>query len=139
VEKKVKTMAMVHLITGVANVALSFPLSKVFGVTGACVSICTAYFIRDILLHFLYRRELGLDIRAFMKVCYGRSAAPILLTLLCGAVMNRFVPDAGWMMLVLKGLVVVAVYLLATGLFVLKKDERKVILSRLNRSRVEKA
>jgi len=43
------------------------------------------------------------------------------------------------MMLVLKGLVVVAVYLLATGLFVLKKDERKVILSRLNRSRVEKA
>ena len=125
-------------MTGVINVTLSFPLSKMFGVTGACISICVAYFVRDVLLHIIYHRELPLDIRAFMKACYGRSAAPILLTLLCGAVMNHFVPDAGWLMLVLKGLVVVVIYLLTTALFSLEKREREAIAMRLKRGCAEK-
>ena len=138
VEKKVKSVALVSVVTGIINVILSFPLSKMFGVTGACISICVAYFVRDVLLHIIYHRELPLDIRAFMKVCYGRSAAPILLTLLCGAVMNHFVPDAGWLMLVLKGLVVVVIYLLTTALFSLEKREREAIAMRLKRGCAEK-
>lgn len=131
VEKKVRSMALVSVVTGIINVALSFPLSMMFDVTGACVSICVAYIVRDILLHIIFRRELALDMGGFMKACYGRMAAPILLTVALGMVMNRFVPDAGWMMLVLKGLMVVAVYLLLVWLFGLRAGERSAIADRI--------
>ena len=133
VEKKVDLTAKVHLAVGIINVALSFPLSKLLGVTGACVSICAAYFVRDVLLHIIYHRELPLDVFAFMKACYGKMAAPIVLTLLFGLVLNGLIADAGWMMFVLKGLLIVAVYAIFTVGFGLKKAERRKIMSYITR------
>ena len=131
VTKKVKLIAMVDVITGILNVALSFPLSKVFGVTGACISICVAYCVRDVLLHIIYGRQLALDMKGFAKECYGRTAVPILLTVALGLVMNHFVPDAGWMVLILKGSLVVVVYLLQIWLFGLREQERSGIARRV--------
>lgn len=131
VENKVKPIAMVDVIVGILNVALSFPLSKVFGVTGACISICVAYCVRDVLLHIIYGRQLALDMKGFAKECYGRTAVPILLTVALGLVMNHFVPDAGWMVLILKGSLVVVVYLLQIWLFGLREQERSGIARRV--------
>ena len=131
VEKKVKHVALVCVATGILNVALSFPLSKVFGVTGACISICVAYCVRDVLLHIIYGRQLALDMKGFAKECYGRTAVPILLTVALGLVMNHFVPDSGWMVLILKGSLVVVVYLLLIWLFGLREQERSGIARRV--------
>jgi hypothetical protein len=103
----------------------------VFGVTGACISICVAYCVRDVLLHIIYGRQLALDMKGFAKECYGRTAVPILLTVALGLVMNHFVPDAGWMVLILKGSLVVVVYLLQIGLFGLREQERSGIAHRV--------
>lgn len=133
VENKVKQTALVSMATGIVNVALSFPMSKWLGVTGACVSICVAYFVRNILLHIIYARELPLDIPAFMKACYGRMSVPIVLTLGFGAVINVVIQDAGWFVLAVKGMLVVMVYLLLVYIFGLKKDERRSIAAYLKK------
>ena len=133
VEKKVKHMAIVNLATGLINVVLSFPLSKLLGVTGACVSICVAYFVRNILLHIIFQRELPLNMWAFMKACYGRMAAPMLLTLAFGLGLNRMIPDVGWAVFVLKGGLIVVVYLALTFLLGLQKSERRKALSYFTR------
>lgn len=133
VENKVKLTALVYIVTGIINVGLSFPLSRSFGVTGACVSICVAYMVRNVLLHIVYHRELPLDIFAFMKGCYVRMSIPILLTLACGMVINAVIPDSGWFILALKGVLVAGVYLLLVLLFGLSKEERNSVVARMKR------
>ena len=125
VENKVKQTALVSIVTGVVNVVLSFALSKYLGVTGACVSICVAYTVRNVLTHVIYHRELPLDIPTFMKACYVRMSIPVLLTLLFGMAINVVIEDAGWIVLGVKGLLVTSVYLLLVYFFGLSKAERK--------------
>ena len=133
VEKKVKQTAVVYLTMGLVNITLSFPLSKLLGVTGACISICVAYSVRNILLHIIYHRELPLDIFAFMKACYVKMSLPMLLTLACGAAVNRLIHDSGWAVLILKGAIVVIAYLTLMFFFALEKAERRNITARLKK------
>lgn len=133
VTNKVKLTAIVSVVTGVVNVGLSFPLSKFFGVTGACVSIFVAYMVRDILLTVIYHKQLPLNIPHFMKECYLRMSVPVIFTVLCGMAVNHFLPDGGWLMFVVKAVIVVGIYAVATLIFALSTEERKRILRRLKR------
>ena len=133
VEKKVKLTAMVNLATGVINVALSFAFSRIYGVIGACISICVAYFVRNILLHYICHTQLPLDVPGFMKACYARMYTPLVVTLICGMVMNRFVADAGWMVFIVKGAAIVVTYLLMVFIFSLERSERSQIIVRIKR------
>ena len=127
VQKRVNVQAFVNLATGLCNVALSFFLSARFGVVGACISICIAYFVRAGALHVIYQKLMHFDILAFMRGCYLRLSIPILLTIALGLLMNRYLPGGGWLMLALKGGAVTALYL---GLILLvglnKKEKRKI-------------
>jgi len=133
VTNKVKQTAFVNIITGVLNVALSFPLSKFFGVIGACVSICVAYTARVIMLNILCHRVLTLDIPRFIKGCYLPMSVPVVLTVAIGWVINRIVPDGGWLMFFVKGVAVVAVYFALVLLIGLRKSERKKILGMIKK------
>ena len=131
VEKKVKMTALVNLATGIINVVLSFTVSRLYGVIGACLSICVAYFVRDILMHILYHKELPLDIPGFMKACYFRMYTPLVITVVGGMAMNRLVPDGGWMVFLVKGAAIVAVYLLLVLAFGLSEKERTRLIARV--------
>lgn len=133
VTKKVKLTALVSVATGVINVALSFPLSKFFGVMGACISICTAYMVRDILLSVIYHRELPLNIPRFIKECYLRMSVPVVITIVCGIVINRLLPGASWLVFLLKTACTVGIYMLGTFLIALSKQEKHRILGMLKK------
>lgn len=133
VQKKVKVTAWVNVATGLINVILSFPLSKFFGVIGACISICAAYTVRAVLLNIIYHRQLPLNIPAFIINCYLRMSAPVILTIAAGLVMNYFVPDAGWIVFFIKAAAVAVLYLLLTLLLGYSKTERKGLLRQIKR------
>ena len=133
VENKVKITAIIHVMTGVINICLSFPLSKYFGATGACISIFVAHCVRDVVCHIIYHRELPLNIPRFMKDCYLKMSVPILVTIACGAVLNRCIPDGGWGNFLIKALITAVIYALATACFALDKQERQKILNWLKR------
>lgn len=125
VTNKVKFTALISVVTGIVNVCLSFSLSKQFGAFGACLSIGIAYMVRDILLTFIYHRELPLDIPRFMKECYVKMSVPILVTVGIGLGVNRFIPDGGWGIFLIKAAVTVIIYALTTLCFALNKQERQ--------------
>lgn len=130
VEGKVKLMAIVNILTGVINVCLSYPLSKIYGVLGACVSICIAYSVRAIVLLILYHKILPFNIPAFIKKCYFRISVPIIITIAIGLVMNTFIPDAGWLVLLVKGAAVVFLFGVSVFSLGFGKEEKRALLNK---------
>lgn len=126
--KRVKLTALVNAATGMINILLSFPLSKLFGVVGACVSICVAYMVRAIILNLIYHRTLPVNIPEFIKKCYIKMSLPVILTILVGIFLNLLASDTGWMVLLLKSAIVVNIYLLFVYLIGLNKNERDRII-----------
>lgn len=133
VQKKVRITAWVNIATGLINVALSFPLSKFLGMTGACMSICVAYIVRAVCLNIIYHKQLPLDIPGFIKNCYLRMSVPVVLTILAGMAMNYFIPDGGWIVFFLKAGIVAVLYMVLTLLLGYSKAERKGILQYIKR------
>ncbi len=131
VEGKVKLMAIVTIITGIINVCLSYPLSKMFGVIGACVSICIAYSVRSVVLLVLYHKQLPFDILAFVKKCYVRLSFPIIITVLAGFAMNTVISYGGWFVLVLKGAIVTGIYGILVFAFGFNKQERAALFGKV--------
>ncbi|MCI8554137.1 MAG: oligosaccharide flippase family protein [Clostridiales bacterium] len=139
VRKKVKVQACIQLITGVVNLLLSFPLSFFFGVTGASLSIFLAYTLRAVLFNIAHHKVMKLNIPRFIKQCYLRMLPPILLSLLGGVALNAFIRDAGWGMLILKGSLLVALYLVCMWFFGLTGEEKAKAMAVLSRRRAGKA
>lgn len=111
VEKKGKLQAYVNAIMGLLNVILSVPLSALFGVNGACISIFIAYTFRVVVMHFVYWKKMKLDIPFFCRMCYMQIAKPIVITILVGYFLNHMWPfEYDWITLVGSGVVVVALY-----------------------------
>lgn len=131
VEGKVKLMAIVNIITGVINICLSYPMSKSFGVIGACVSICVAYSVRSIVLLILYHKILPFNIIRFIKQCYVRVSIPIIVTVLIGFAMNTVIPDGGWIVLILKGGIISVVFGALVFILGFNKSEKNALLGTL--------
>lgn len=130
VRNEVKLQAIVAVVCGVLNVALSFVLSKLYGVMGACISICFAYIVRAILYHIIHDKVMGFNIKQFIVQCYLRMIPTILITFGFGLLMNNFIVDGGWGRLLLKCMLIVVFYLLSVILLGLSKKERKFILEK---------
>ena len=131
VEGKVKLMAIVNIITGVINICLSYPMSKSFGVIGACVSICVAYSVRSIVLLVLYHKILPFNIIRFIKQCYVRVSIPIIVTILIGFAINTVIPDGGWIVLILKGGIISVVFGALVFILGFNKSEKNALLGTL--------
>ena len=131
VEGKVKLMAVVNIVTGVINVCLSYPLSKMYGVLGACVSICIAYCVRSIVLLIIYHKVLPFDILAFIKKCYVRISLPVIATMAGGFLMNMIIPDRGWFVLLFKGAVVVFLFAVLTFAIGFNKSEKVALFGKV--------
>lgn len=131
VKNKVKIQAWIALGCGIANVALSFVLSHFYSVVGACAAICITYSVRDIIYHVVHKKVTGLKVGGFVTKCYLRMSPGIIATVAFGLVLNYFVPDAGWMMLLLKILCLTAVYLACVLALCITKEERRRIIGKI--------
>lgn len=130
VTKKVNLMAVVNVITGVTNICLSYPLSKMYGVIGACSSIAAAYMLRAIVLLIIYNKVLPVNMGAFIKQCYIKMSVPIALTIGAGIALNMIFGDDSWLALVIRGIVVVGVYGVVAFIVGFNKSEKTAILSK---------
>lgn len=130
VRKKVNLQAWVNLGMGMVNVLLSIILSSYFGVIGACISISIAYMLRAVVLLFIYKRVLKIDMASFVVNCYFRMGIPIIITIMLRFLMNSLLPNGGWLVLAAKGVVIVEIYAVVTLLLGLNSEERNKLLRR---------
>lgn len=130
VRKKVNLQAWVNLGMGIVNVILSIILSSYLGVIGACISISIAYMLRAVVLLFIYKRVLKIDMASFVINCYFRMGTPIIITIVLGCLINSLLSNGGWLVLAAKGIVIVGIYAVVTLLLGLKSEERNKLLRR---------
>lgn len=130
VRKKVNLQAWVNLGMGMVNALLSVILSSYLGVIGACISISIAYMLRAVVLLFIYRQVLKIDMVSFVINCYFRMGIPIIITIALGCLMNSLLQNGGWLVLAVKVLFIVVIYATATFLLGLSSEERNKLLRR---------
>lgn len=133
VQKKVNIQATLTVIVGAFNVVCSFILSAIYGVIGACISIFLAYTLRAILYHITHKRVLKIDIVHFMKKCYIRPSIAVFASIIFGVVLNLIITECSWTNLIIKGVIIVLVYLACVLFFALSKSERSKIFNFLKR------
>ena len=129
VDNKVKWNALVSVVTGVANVILCVILSHFYGILGASIAICVAYFLRIIVLNVIFHKKMHFNIPLFMRKVYLRFSIPALLALGVGLTANYFITSPSFIVFLIKGVAIVAVYLLFTFIFGLNKSEKKTAFS----------
>ena len=127
VENKVRIRAIIDLLTGVLSFLLAFPLAKFWGMLGGCIAISVAYSCRAILYHIAHQKIMHIDIWHFAKKCYLKMSPPAVLTLACGLALNYFIRDAGWLVFLIKGCLVVAVYCVSMFMLGLSRDEKRMV------------
>ena len=124
VRNRVKEQALVHLVTGVINVALAFAFSYAMGVVGACLAIFISCMIRSIIFNIMYQKVLGLDIKTFAVQCYIKLSIPIIISIAIGTISNYFIPFDRWIQLIIVGCITVISYFLGVVIFGLSKKEK---------------
>ena len=134
VRKKVKHQAIINIVSGLINVALSVVLTKYLGVIGACASIFVAYMIRAVLMHIISWKILNIDISTFVKKCYIRVGIPIVLTTLLGFLMNHFYSQENWIALIIRGVAIIVTYCVLVIFIGLNKIERSAVIKKIIKS-----
>lgn len=131
VVNKVRLQAIICVITGFVNLILSFILSYFYGVIGACISICVAYFIRAILTNAIAGKVLKFNVKQFIKSCYLKMSLPFIITIIFGILLNLIITANGWIIFIVKVVLVTIVYLFVTCILGLNKEERDFLFSKI--------
>ena len=129
VRNKVKYQAIIAIVVGVINIAMSFVLSRFFGAIGACVSILVAYTIRVILYLIIDQKVINLNMKRFVAGCYLRMLPPVIITCAAGLIANCLMGKTSLVSFVAEGFAVCVVYIFSAGLLSLSSKERRGIFS----------
>ena len=129
VRNKVKYQAVIGVIVGIVNVAVSFVLSRFYGVIGASVSIFIAYSIRVVLYLILDKKVLNLQMNRFFKNCYLKMMPPVIFVCVAGGIFNLFVSKTSWLIFISEGIAVCLLYVVSSAFISMSKEERKMAIS----------
>lgn len=124
VTNRVKYQAYVNIFMGVINIVLAFPLARIFGVVGACISIFIAFMVRNILLNCIHFRILKLDIPRFIKECYLRMSIPIAGTIIIGMIINSLFSPRGWLDMAVRGMFTTLIFFVILFFVGLNTEDR---------------
>ena len=126
----VRLQAVVSLCVGGCSLILSLIFSTWWGMLGASLAICIAYTLRAILFHIVAYRSLHIDMLRFTRKCYLRVGIPAVAAYLLGYFLISFLPSGSWLYLVVKGIVIVAVFAILVWVIGLDKTERALLWRR---------
>ncbi|MBQ8546297.1 MAG: oligosaccharide flippase family protein [Clostridia bacterium] len=125
VKNKIKWQALAEIVSGIVNIALSFVMSYLWGVIGACVSILIAYIVRITILIIIYKKVMKLEMGHFVLKCQLRMLIPVALCLLIGFPICNAIEVDSWILFVAIAIVISVVYLLLAFLVGFDRQQRK--------------
>ncbi len=127
---RVKSTGIVYLIMAGINIVLSFILGYFWGEIGCSLSICIAYFVRTILMNVVFYKQLNIDVFRFFKECHGKMATGLILTLLCGFAIGKYIIiGTGWIAFFVQVLLLALVYVVIMWLVGWNQYEKNLFLS----------
>ena len=126
---QVRKQSYVYVLMGLLNIAMSIPLSMKYGALGICISIFIAYTVRTAGLDILYYKVLHLDILTFFKKSFFK-LTPLLCGILAIAIgINKVIPVQGWMGLIVKSVLYMAVFVALCWTLGLNSYEKQLFMA----------
>lgn len=126
-KKKVRFKAITYIILIFLGLVAGYFLYSRFGLLGISGGICAGWLISFIMLNVYYAKIIQLDVRKLFINVYPGFLAVFSFSLLICFIMDFF-GETSWRNFLLSGGIFLAVYILLSWLFVLRPDEKKLIL-----------
>lgn len=124
---KVRYLTVVNVIKAAANVVLVSLLSRPFGSVGACMSICIVYFFRNFANSYLYKTQLGIDMKQFNKECYGKMSLAIIAALMFGMCLGLLPLPCTWFVFLCKVVLIGISYIVFMWLLGYNENEKRMV------------
>ena len=134
-QNEMRRSAQSAILMAAVALTVSFFLCRPLGALGSCIAIMLAYTARYIYMNFVYHKYLKLNIPLFFKECYRSFLLPILIACIGGWFLcNRLFVTDGIGFFVIRGVLVLVLFLVLVLCFALRKEERKAIMERIRRT-----
>lgn len=118
---------ILHLAFAVVNVVISIPLTKIYGVIGCAIGSCISTFASSTLVsNYFYSKVIKLDMKAFFREIINFYPV-VILTSICGFVINKFCTINNWSSLCLYGSLFSAIYLIVVVRYGFNKYEKDLM------------
>lgn len=125
----VKQSAFISIVQAAINIVLAYPLARLWGAYGICISVFFAYGVSVFLNNLLYHKGLKIDIPEFFKRSLLKMAIPMALCLISGYLLNFLLGYDGLGNMIIKGFFFTIVYVAVFYKFVFDKNEWNQIVS----------
>lgn len=128
---RIRKVAIASLIASALSLPLSVVLVSYWNALGAAVAVFAGTLIgRIIYVSYVYQRHLGLSMGRFYLVVYGKTIPLLVVATLIAWGIGSFVPGDGWISLVGRGVIFVALTAAILYVFALEPGERQRLLPR---------
>jgi O-antigen/teichoic acid export membrane protein len=127
-KKMMRFKALIFLVFSVTGITMGGVLSKSFGVDGMIYGLFTCLIVLQVVLTIFYHKRAGVDMWVYLKEALGPFLILLLFVVICSYwILQLF--SVSWGQFVLKGISYSLIFVCGL-LFVLTKEERKIILSK---------
>ncbi|WP_162864623.1 MATE family efflux transporter [Bacteroides ovatus] len=130
---KVKHLAISYVVMAILNLVGAVILSPKFGALGICLSVFIAYMVRTIWMDVIFRKEMDVDVLAFLGKTFGRLAFPMALCLLAGLIINHFIPFEGWIGFIIKCTLFCLAFGVISYTLAMNESEKNLIVALLKK------
>lgn len=137
---KVKYSAVIHMVTGITNLLLSYFLAQSFGIIGVSFTIGLTFWMRVILLNIIYVRILHINILQFYKECHLKLLPALLLCLAVSYIIGNYfllniIPFQGWIGFGCRVILICFIYLCCMWTIGWNRFEKQLIISLFQRNK----
>lgn len=120
----VKTNAFIQLIVIFVYLVLSILLLPKLGLIGLGISVLIANSLRNILINIIYQKLCNIDIKKFFLNVHIKFLPSTIIVFIVVSLIYRFIDITGWFGFLIKGIVLVVIYVLVMWIIGLSKDEK---------------
>lgn len=137
---KVKYSAVIQMVTGIANLVLSYFMAQSFGIIGVSFTIGLTFWMRVILLNIVYVRILHISILQFYKDCHLKLLPALLLCLAASYIIVKYfslniIPFEGWIGFGIKVILICFIYFCCMWTIGWNRFEKHLIISLFHRNK----
>lgn len=132
-KNKVKFNAYSGLIKAATNIILAFPLTKLWGAWGMCLSVSISYMCSIIYSNYNYVRILKLEIKQFFVKVFLSKIYPFFMLLAIGFILNYLIVWETWLTLIIKAIILAVSYVLIMFVF-MKETEKSCFIDPIKRT-----
>lgn len=131
---KIKYSALIHLISGLLNLGVSFIIGIKWGVVGVCFVISFISIIRIIAINIVYVKVLKINIKLFFVQCHIKMMPAIILCFVVSLYGIKLLPPCerggkGWILFFIKASLLGIIYVISMWLIGWNKEEKNMFKS----------